>query len=89
VVGRRGEEAAVLGVGEALDDRVARARAPRRTSALERRLVQREQRLEQERVVLEVGVQARLAALKVRSSRPSASRIALEHERGAARAAAR
>ena len=55
------EEAAALLVGEALDHRVRQLARGGEPARLERRLVQGEQRLEQEGVVLEVGVQPRLA----------------------------
>ena len=63
VVVRGGEEAAVLAVGEAREDRVGHAARLGEPALLERRLVQRQQRLEQVRVVLEVGVQPALAVL--------------------------
>src|SRR6201999_1581702 len=51
-----GEEAAALGVGEALQDRVRERARLAEPARVERGLVQGQQRLEQERVILEVGV---------------------------------
>src|SRR5829696_9710193 len=54
VVVRGREEAAVLEVGEAREDRLGKLARGAEPARVERRLVQRQQRLEQERVVLEV-----------------------------------
>ena len=70
VVGGR-EEAALLGVGEALDDRVGERARLAEPARLEGRLVEVQQRLEQERVVLEVGVELRLARVE-RAQQPPA-----------------
>ena len=61
LVGR--EEPAVLAVGEALEDRVGERLRLGEPPRVERRLVERQQRVEQERVVLEHRPQPRLAAV--------------------------
>ena len=63
VVVRRREEAAALGVREAVDHRLGRLTRGVEPADLEGRLVERQQRLDQIRVVLEVGVELRLALL--------------------------
>ena len=63
VVGGGGEEPAALGVGEAVEDLVRDPFRLGEPARLERCFVQRQQRLEQERVVLEVGAQVRGAAV--------------------------
>ena len=55
VVVRGREEAAVVGVGEAGDDRVRELARRVEPARVERRAVERQERLEQERMVLEVG----------------------------------
>ena len=82
VVGRGGEEAAALGVGEAVEDLVGERARLGEPARVEGRLVEREQRLEQERVVLEVGVEVG-AALVVRAQEPPAvvAQVA-QHELG-------
>ena len=64
VVGGGGEEAAVLGVGEALDHRVRGRAGGVEPARLEGRLVERQQRLDQKGVVLQIGIQLRLAAVE-------------------------
>src|SRR3954451_2868126 len=64
LVVRRGlEEAAALLVGEARDHRVGELASGTKPARVERRLVEREERLEEEGVVLQVCVQLRLAVL--------------------------
>src|SRR5580658_7066008 len=58
-----GEEAAVLGVGEVIDRRFGERRRLAVPALLERRLVQGEERLEQEGMVLKVGAQPSAAVL--------------------------
>ena len=87
VVGRRGEEAAALGVAEARDDRVRQRPRLGEPARLERRLVQREQRLEQEGVVLEVGAQLRPAVVE-RAQQPALGRRASTRARTTRRPAA-
>src|SRR5262249_53918289 len=61
VVGGGREEGAALGVAEAIDHRLRYGLRLLVPALLEARFVQRQERLEQERVVLEVGVEASLA----------------------------
>ena len=63
VVVRGREEAAVLGVAEVLDHRVGGLARGVEPALVEGRLVERQQRLDQVGVVLEVGVELRLAVL--------------------------
>ena len=63
VVGRGLEEAAPLRVGETLDHGVRQGPGLGEPAGLERGLVERQQRFEQERVVLQVGVQLGLSVL--------------------------
>src|ERR1035441_6005663 len=62
-VERGEEEAAALGVGEAREDLIGERSRPAEEALLKRRLIEREQRLEQESVVFEVGGQARRAVV--------------------------
>jgi hypothetical protein len=64
------EEAALLGVREALDQDAGERERLLEPPRLERRLVEREQRFEQERVVLEEGADLR-AAVVVGAQQPS------------------
>ena len=63
MVGSRGEEPASLRVLEAFDDRARQRRGLAIEAGLERRLIQRDQCLEQEAMVLEIGVEASLTVL--------------------------
>ena len=79
VVVRGGEEPAALVVGEALDHRVGGLARGVEPANLEGRLVEAQERLDQEGVVLEVGVEPGLALLPgpqqlSRSSRASTPR---------------
>ena len=77
-----GEEAAALGVGEAGDHRIGRLAGGVEPAHLEGRLVERQQRLEQVGVVLEVGVQLRLAVLPAAQQPAVGVAHLVEHELG-------
>ena len=84
VVGGGGEEAAALRVVEALQDRLGELDRAREPARVERRLVQRQVRLEQVRVVLEEGRQLRAAAVE-RAQQPARRRRAARSRRSARR----
>src|SRR5829696_3491753 len=83
VVDRGLEEAAALAVGEALDHRVGGRAGGGEPAWLEARLVQGEERLDQVGVVLEVGVEARLAVLGGAQEAPARVAHRTEDEVGA------
>ena len=84
VVVRGGEEAATLLVGEALDHRLGGLAGGVEPAHLEGRLVEAQQRLDQEGVVLEVGVEPALAVLPGAEQAARVVAHRLEDEAGAA-----
>ena len=83
VVVRGRKEAAALGVAEAGDHRLGELAGLLVPALLEARFVERQQRLEQEGVVLEVGVEPRLAVLEgAQQAAPVVAQLA-EDELGA------
>ena len=80
VVGRGLEEASVLRVGETLDHGVGQGTRLGEPARIEAGLVQGEQRLEQERVVLQVGVELGLAVLPGAQQPPVGVAQRAEHE---------
>ncbi len=84
-VGGGGEEPSVLRVGEARDQLVRERARLLEPALLAARFEQREQGLEQERVVLEVGADARLAVVVGAQQAPVAVAHARQHELRAGR----
>ena len=88
-VGGRDEEAAALRVAKAREDLVGERSRPDKEALLEARLIERQQRLEQERVVLQVGRQARRAVVVGPQQTAVASRICSQTNSAAPIAASR